>query len=309
MEVKPIPAPFQKNNWLAANDVTLTEEWSADPSNVVLGEPITWTLTLMADGCLGSQIPEIPLNLPTHLKHYLDKPQITNQPSAEGNRGVRQIKVALIATKPGKITLPEINIKWWDLKTDRLRETQIPARSIEVQGDPIAMTPPLIDQTTHNIPEPSQELPENLNDTRSLPMWAWSLIGLNIIWIVGLFFLLYKKFSLKGSKPDSLKQVKHHLKEACQANDAKKAEASLLVWAGQQLPKVKPLNLMGIKPHLPKDLQDAVDELYQALYGPKKPWQGNVLWQAFTAFKPKKKLNQDVKNQKEILRALYPEER
>ena len=279
VEVKPIPAPFQKNNWLAAYDVKLTEEWSADPSNVPLGEPITWTLTLTADGCLGSQIPTIPLNLPGNLKQYLDKPQIYNQSNANGNVGVRQIKVALIAANPGKITLPEITVKWWDLNTDQLRETQIPAQTIQVQGDPVALNTPLIDRTTDSplISQPTQAPLENFKDTQTLPIWAWCLIGLNGIWIVGLFFMVYKKMALKISvKPDSLKQIKLHLKKACQANDPKKAEVCLLVWAGYLFPKVKPLNITGIKQHLSKDLQTAIDELNQALYGPKKTWKGDI---------------------------------
>ena len=69
--VKPVPSPFQKNNWFAANDVIIKGEWSADPSRMELGEPVTWTLTLMADGCLGSQIPEVPLRLPAELRSII----------------------------------------------------------------------------------------------------------------------------------------------------------------------------------------------------------------------------------------------
>jgi hypothetical protein len=54
---------------------------------MIVGEPITLTLTLTAEGCMGNQIPLISLNLPEEIKQYQDKPQIENNVKGERNVG------------------------------------------------------------------------------------------------------------------------------------------------------------------------------------------------------------------------------
>lgn len=293
--VKPVPLPFHKHNWFAANDVTLLGEWSADPSNIPLGEPITWTLKLMANGCLGSQIPDVPLQLPSDLRQYPDKPQVENQAKADGFVGVKQIKVVLIPSKAGALTIPEINLKWWDLKTDQLKVATLPATTIQVNDGAVAMNTPSIQQAAI----PLQEQQEQTDRSQSLPYWVWCVMGLNVFWIAGLVFVLCKK-----RKPDPLKSLKSQFKSACIAHDAKQAEAALLAWAGILFPQEKPLNLLKIKPHVPEPFQKALDELYHALYGKKTEWRGEALWKAFIAFKPQ---NSSRASQKaRILRELYP---
>jgi hypothetical protein len=308
VDVKPIPAPFHSNNWFAAQDVILKEEWSADPNAITLGEPITWTLTLIAEGCLGNHIPNISLTLPSDLKHYFDKPQVENQSTPNGNRGTKQIKVAVIATKPGEIILPAINIDWWDLKTNQVRQAQLPERIIQVQGGPIAMNTLQIDQLS--LPTPIQEgnpqkSEENTKSYQDLPLWAWSLIGLNAVWLVLLVaFLAKKRVSSPSKESDSLRQIKQKLKTACQANDSKQAETFLLAWAKQFFPQQKPLNIAGIKQYVSEEFQQAIEELYQALYGQKSDWQGDSLWKAVVNFRPQ--ISSKMKNQPELLRELYP---
>ncbi len=55
---------------------------------------------------------------------------------------------------------------------------------------------------------------------------------------------------------------------------------------------------------LPQDFQEAIHALYQALYGRQKNWQGDALWQAFTAYKlPKKFAEKDLAEP--LLKDLY----
>ncbi|MFI5343477.1 MAG: hypothetical protein ACHQUC_04575, partial [Chlamydiales bacterium] len=54
-----------------------------------------------------------------------------------------------------------------------------------------------------------------------------------------------------------------------------------------------------------KNLAIAIDELYQALYGQKATWQGETLWQAIAAFKPKKSADANNRNHAKVLQDLY----
>jgi len=300
IDVKPIPAQFTQKNWFPANEVTISEDWSEDLSSIVVGEPITRTITVKADGCLASQIPAVSMNLSTEIKQYPDKPQLYNQDSSQGYLGIRQVKVALIPTKPGSITLPEVRLKWWDVNNNDLREATLPERLIHVATGPVE----LADNTATEIPLTPQQLPViddagPLNSTeksplQTLPLWAWLLIGLNVFWLICLLIVLRKKASTKrdntefSAKRHSLSRIKKNLKKACHANDAKQAEKQLLAWAEYMFPQVKPLNLPNIKDHLSEALQEAFDDLNEALYSPNATWHGKGLWKAFVAYKPPK---------------------
>lgn len=307
--VKPIPAPFQKSEWFPANNVQLQEEWSADPSTMTAGEPVTRTITVTADGCMGNQIPTVAFNVPNQVKHYLDKPEVTNKTNAQGFVGSKQMKVALIAPKAGEIVLPEVTVKWWDLKSNQERIASLPSRTIHVQEAAIAMnTTPVIKADQPETTQESQNISTNSSEGVNLPNWAWGLIALNLIWIFillkSMFRRLQKAWPSKAGKAASTNEIKKELKQACKLNNAKQAEAKLLSWLIRLYPHVFPQNLLGIRPHLSSALQGAIDELNAALYGHGKEWEGESLWQAVLAFKPENAKLQ-TKGQMEHLKELY----
>lgn len=300
--VKPIPAPFNKSNWFAANDLKFVEEWSSDPEKILLGEPITWTLTLMAEGCPGNQIPSIAFNFPSELKQYADKPQISNE---KGQIGLRREKVALIATKSGSFTLPEIKIKWWDLKAGQLRETIIPAKTIQVQApvqsNEIAMKDPEPKEIA--VPQilPSVAKEESTKEEVEIPLWTWGVMSMNLLWIAGLVFLLRQRIFKKS---DSLKQIRNQLKKACKANDAKQAEICLLNWSEKVFLQEKVRTITALKKHVSPSFQAAIDGLNLALYSQKEViWDGEALWKVISEYKEKA---ETAKPQPQILRDLYP---
>lgn len=302
VEVKPIPAPFNRSNWFPANNVKLSEEWSADPETMKLGEPITWTLTVKAEGIPGAQIPSIPLQFPADVKHYLDKPQVETRQEAQGTVGTKQFKVALIASKPGKITLPEIIIKWWDLKEDKLKETRLPSRILDVQGSQVAMNENLDDQPKKAAVDSKAEEDSILTNEESFG-WIWGVLGLSCLALGGVYFVVSKRNASKSEKADSLRQIKSRLRKACMAHDAKQAEELLLAWGEQVFPDLKPLNMTIIKNYLPETIQEAITDLNRALYSQKGEWDGMVLWKAIDNFKPKHPHSNKGAG---LLRKLYP---
>lgn len=305
--VKPKPAQFQSPDWLSAYDIKLTEEWSADLNNIKVGEPITRTITITAEGCLGSQIPNLPNEYPTGIKHYQDKAEISNSVNSQGVIGIKQIKVAIIGTQAEEVSLPAISIPWWDLKTEQLRTINLPAKTIQFQADQIAMNTPEV--ASSNGLGQMPEVLESSEVVPIMPLWAWGLISLNSIWIVALLRAIYRKvkrpFEKKACQPSSLRQIKMSLKQACSDNDAKQAEKQLLAWAAEVFPHVKPLNLAGIKLYVSEPLKDAIEQLYGTLYGQQTGWQGSTLWQAFKAFKGQDAKTDFQANTKDQLQRLY----
>jgi hypothetical protein len=304
--VKPIPLPFHKNNWLAANDVILTEDWSTDPKKAtLLGEPITWTLKLSVNGCLGNHIPDIAIDFPKDLKHYFDKAEVSNQITTNSLTGVKQIKVALIATKPGKIELPGIIVPWWDLKTNEIRHVELPARTLNIQ-DAIQIS--LSTPSAIEIPASALILPETEAIYQNNPppfLWIWCLVGLTVFLVMGTIFVVYKLTRSKVEKQDSLRKVKNALKKACQNGNAKEAEIVLLAWFSQQFPQAKLLNLLSVKDSLNEEMQFAIQGLYQALYSKNKAWNGEALWKVFCNYQPHHKADAKISGKENLLPELY----
>lgn len=311
--VKPIPASFQKNEWFPANSVKLKEEWSADPSTMTAGEPLTRTIIVTAEGCTGNQIPTLAFNFPAEIKHYLDKPETVDKATAQGFVGKKQMKVALIAPKAGDIVLPEVKLKWWDVKSNQERTAFLPSRTIHVQESAIAMnTDPVAANAQSALPQDLESMATRPAEELSLPAWAWGLIALNAIWVfILLKAILRKAQKMLPSKPlnpcrlKSKGELKNELKRACQLNDAKQAEIHLLSWLNHLFPQVISQNLAGFRPYLSSALQGAVDELNAALYGYKAHWQGEGLWLAASNFKPELKAAFQANHHPEHLKELY----
>lgn len=275
IDVKPIPPPFNRQNWLAAQDVKLVDVWSGDIAQVAIGEPITRTVTIMADGCLGSQIPPLALNLPADIKQYPDKPQTQNQTVKGGCTGILQTKVAMIFTKPGAVTLPEIKVSWWDVKADKMRTTTLPELTLMVNDTQVVEAPPMAPVEEKPVVQPA-----------AVPIWAWVLIGFNGVWMAAFIFLFFKKKRVKkvaAPADPSLSQLKQLIKQASLANDPKGTEKYLLEWAKKVFPQLKPLNLTTLMEFVSEELSEEIGDLNESLYSPDSLWTGQDFWKAFSA--------------------------
>jgi hypothetical protein len=128
LNVRPRPEGVAGSWWLPARAVTLTERWDPTRPSVRVGEPITRRIELRADGASPAQLPALPDDDVAGVKRYAEAPKVT-----ETVRGtVRVDETTLIPTQAGAVTLPPIEVSWWDTKADALRTATLPARSIEV---------------------------------------------------------------------------------------------------------------------------------------------------------------------------------
>ena len=117
VEVKPMPSGF-KGWWLPADKLVIEEMWQPDPPLFRVGEPVTRTVAIFANGAFGNQIPEISFVYPAAIKGYADQPVIETEKTSEGLKGMRKEKWALIPNQAGKIKLPGISVSWWDVSRD-----------------------------------------------------------------------------------------------------------------------------------------------------------------------------------------------
>ena len=135
LEVKPQPAGAPVP-WLPAEDLRLAEDWNPDPAvaqtQFRVGEPITRTLAITAQGLSATQLPDLIGAVPPGVKSYPDKPRTETRAEGSTLVAVKEIKQALVPTVAGKLVLPEIRLAWWDTRADRERVAVLSSRTLEI---------------------------------------------------------------------------------------------------------------------------------------------------------------------------------
>ena len=233
--VKGVPAAFPGDVWLPARTLTLTESWSLDPEALSVGDSTTRTLTLVAEGLQGSQLPPLSsvqgaLNIP-ELRFYPDQESIDQSEIARGLQGTRTQSEALVARANGNWTLPEIRVPWWNTQTDQLEYAVLEARDIAVQ------TAELLDDETASGPSSETALPVG-----RLPLW-FGLIGI-AGWLIaiGLAFTLWRlrpapinadtaKGGLAARRSGGKRQALVEVRRALTQQDASGVRTALQHWA------------------------------------------------------------------------------
>jgi hypothetical protein len=286
LEALPVPSDFSGRVWLPAHQVFLIESWSDNNQAFRVGEPVTRTLTLRANGLGSSQLPEIGATVPDGVKQYPDQPLLENRIDDAGLVAIRQEKVALIPSGAGTFILPEVEIPWWNTRTDQLEYARLPARPIDVlpaAGKPVG-TEPQPDAPAVIAGEP-QAAPAAGRYT--LNRWAWLSIGLALGWLATTLLWLWnhrRRAPVRAAAPPSEKSLVKALGKACAANDAHAAKDALLAWAGRQWPGSQLRSLGDLAARIDGDLQVKTHRLSQCLYGEStSEWDGAPLWQAFNA--------------------------
>lgn len=287
INVKTIPGSFKGRHWLPAHEVQLVEEF---PENIQFkaGEPITRTISLLADGQSASQLPEINMPETKDLKQYPDKPVLNDNKRDDGITGVQQIKFALIPSKEGSYTLPAVSIPWWNTETDKMEIARIPARTFKVDvatSSSNHSTSPQVPatstdvatstttDTTENIQTPV--LPAGLvatEQTDSRLLWKIIALLLACAWAATLIILWKEK---RHNKPEdaiipevkhSLRQAYQQLKSACEKKNAQACKNALLVW-GSVLFDERAIHSLGVLAQsVDKPLADKINQLNAHLY-------------------------------------------
>lgn len=273
LTVKPKPADYPADApWLPARSLSLSESWNPAPDHVQVGDSMTRSLTLKAEGLASSQLPPLPATETSGLRRYPDQPQLSNQPSDQGLIGIREDREALVPTRIGQIELPPVEVVWWNTLQDHLERSSLPARTLNAVNNPSLM-----------VEAPAGNVPATLA-VGSEALWYWKLSTLILACTTLLGFGLWwrarwqpaiLRAAQTGPSPRTLLD---DLKRACQANDPQATRQALDAWARQQPETLADMAARFVP------LSDALDGLNGALYSETGHyWQGEELWRAIRA--------------------------
>ena len=276
IDVEPIPPGVAGSYWLPATRLELREEWQSDLDGLIAGEPITRSLTLVADGLTAAQLPELAMLQIDGIKQYPDQPGLQNGRSSKGIKGKREQKVALIPGAEGTYRVPEISLPWWNLETGKLETATIPARELSVAAATTAVGQPSV------MEQPVTEALGQVSPGNNF--WLWLSLLLACGWIASGFYWWFKSRraviqAAPAVEHPGLREARKKLRQACDADDGVSARHALLDWGRALLAPREIDNLQQLGSSLGDDMTLQIERLNQSLYaGAGVAWQGHDLW-------------------------------
>lgn len=299
VEVKPVPAGINLQDWLPSSGVQLQEEWSGDIKNLKAGEPITRTVSLSAEGLTAVQLPDLQFDDIDGIKQYPDKPALDDGTSNIGISGLKVFKVALIPSHAGSYTLPAIKVSWWNTQTNKQEIASLAPVELTVTGAANTNTYPAAPPAIQQQPlqgEPSP--PEDSAVTTSTIIgsepgyWKWLSLFFALAWLLTLLLYFRKPTdsgadknphpgkSRKSSLP--IKSLAARVEKACKTDNAHEARSALIKWAQVFFDNTSITNLSQITELCSPQLGLSIKQLNQALYSQDATgWQGSELLTAF----------------------------
>ena len=299
LEVQPKPSAAAGTWWLPAEHVELVEEWDPDPPVFRVGEQVTRRIAIQAVGLSGDQMPELELPAVDGLKQYPEPSQDDTVVIGDQTVAVKARSFALLPTRAGELTLPAVEVEWWDIQADRSRVARLPERTIQVQassadaGSAGTLAPSPFDPYGDSGPPPPTS--EAIGGSRS----PWIYPGLPLAAAAALlstvFIVRHRKRTKGRDESPPLRSVAsirriaslHHaerdLERACKADDPDAAAAALLAIGQTRWPDHPPLNPAELGQRLQHvELQQAIESLERARFAVEDTsWIGADLQRAY----------------------------
>lgn len=245
VEILPRPAEAGRGTWLPARGVSLSEQWSQPDQPLRVGEPVTRSVRIDAQGVKAQQLPELDFGEPDGYRLYPEAPRLQHREDEKGLLASRIESHALIASRPGLLTLPPVRVQWWDTEANRLRETVLASRTVKVL--------PAADSTDHS-PQPDADTPERVTGDGTSPAWLYLSLLANLLMLLILVYGAMRRSRRQATDrhtaPPSGRTARHQLERRLQRlaadNDGRAFRHALLEWAQAQWPDEAPATLEAL---------------------------------------------------------------
>lgn len=267
------------------------------------GDAITRTITIQAYGVHSGAIPEINFAPVTGFKQYPGQSNTQELSDKRGVVGVKTKQIVFIPTNTGTLTLPELKFDWLDIKTGKVKQAVLPAKSINVQSKEPVVEKPVV--PTEQIKEKDITLPKSIMEMEH-PISAKKMLvyGAGAGFLIAIFLFGLLLFIKKQYEKMKNKQKEPSIKHACSFGNTQKIAEILLLKTKRQFPDKNIQSLTDIKGlYDSTEFDEQIDLLNEALYSSKQHlFDGKEFYSIYKKIKPKKKKAE----KKSLLPPLYP---
>jgi hypothetical protein len=304
LDIQPRPAGASGSQWLPAEQVTLIDSWSGHPPEFKVGEPLMRTITVEADGLSGAQIPEIAVAQPADARLYRDASSNESRSDGEVIHGVSKQTITYIPTAQGTLSIPAVELDWWNTRSNSQSRATLPQREFNVKpgsagleemtAAPAPVGAPIALAGTQAANQPAT--PAGITTVERLKSHWPYLAGGGALMLTMIGILVFgvrlrrirQKAGTSAAAATSLppapkpKLLLRALREVCEANDSRAAASALLALSRARWPEDPPHSLGALAPRLAHGGEE-VRALDRSLYAPDAShWTGVALWAALS---------------------------
>ena len=284
LDVRPRPPEFEGKTWLPGRTLGLVEQWSEDPPELQVGDPLTRTIIVKTTGLRGDQLPEIQIGAPDGVRVYPDQPTIRTASDVDFVYGSREQRFALVPLREGEVTIPEVRVRWWDTAADAPATALIPSRVLTADPAP-AEAAGLLDALSPPVSTADAEsyLLADGGATMSRSGWRWVSLALFAFWAATALGWWRSRRGVRETAPEdaqapAMARARRALDAACAGARAEDARDAVLEWAAAAWPETPPRSLGEAARRLGPRLAARVRELDRHLYARgEASWNGQAL--------------------------------
>jgi len=279
-DIQPRVAGYTGKHWLPAAEIKVSQQWYGLDGNLTTGDSVGRSLTIQADGLPAAALPEDLFSLSNaNFTVYADKAQKENGVVDDRLNSQLDQAHAIVITGQGRITIPDINLSWWDTDEEIEKVVTLPGKTIMV-------SPPVI-TTIDNRSNLTEKQAADSDLLTRFKQWAVT----NWYWIVAvvvcaLFLIVYWYAARVMSKQKPVLENRfnrNRFKKTCFSGNASAARVQLITLAREQWPKDSTAGLKLLKTGSNLvEFSRQLAYLDAVIYGQNQDqWQGRRLWQAF----------------------------
>lgn len=175
--------------WLPAKQLQLSEEWQKNQA-IRVGDSISRKIQINAKGLIASQLPNLKFDEQSGFHVYPGQKLNQNSKTDLGILSRKTIEMAIVPTKAGEISFPEIRIPWWNTQTDKLETAVLPKMTLTILPSLQSQTLPQTKSGGTPLLPSTNEYSYGVN-----PLWKWTAIGSAFLWLitVSLWFWLRQR--------------------------------------------------------------------------------------------------------------------
>ncbi len=308
--------PGKASGWfLPAKMVELHATWTPENPTFRVGEAVTRTIQLVAVGASEEQLPNLSFSDADGARLYVDRTDDQTVDTDAGTAAMKQVSVSIVPTQSGPITLPAVEVTWWNTTLDEQKTAILAAQTIQVEGAVTGST--AVDPPEPATAEAGQQTTLAADQTNNLP---WMLLLATSLLLIAVAVFLARRRWQRTTHANAatagqvrsqlvpaaeLAMLEQDFRKACRAGAAPAAYDNLQRWLAIDKSNATQASTSHAGA---SELEATVHALEQRLYSREsiEPWDGSALLAAFEEFKSGKCKRRRMRHRSAVIPPLYP---
>jgi hypothetical protein len=268
--VKKIPGADSQRPVITTTSLHVDDHWHPVPGTAKVGDAFTRTITMTADDLPGMAFPPLNVRKIEGMGLYTKQPQVADEMQRSEFTGKRIETISYVCEQEGTFTVPEVQIQWWNPKTESLQNIVLEALELKVAANPLLQKEKPVDSKVSG-------------DARFF--WKWTVSVLLFSALAGTAFIWQRRRMKRQSSQvtDKEDELFNKFQEVSASHDAAATMQALLHWLDYS-------ELTGSSGSLSRFIELAddselamqIEALETTLYatGHKQHWSGDKLYSA-----------------------------